>query len=61
LVWGEEHSMPRPSAPEFLLKVLEALEDLPPAFAQRFAEVLKRTDVDRSQAIRKLFEDFARE
>ncbi len=51
--------MHRPSAQEFLLKVLEALEDLPPDFTRRFAEVLKNTDVDRSQAIRQLFEDFA--
>jgi len=51
--------MHRPSAQEFLLKVLGALEDLPPDFARRFAEVLKKADVDRSQAIRQLFEDFA--
>jgi hypothetical protein len=53
--------MHRPSAHEFLLKVLEALDDLPPGFAARLAEVLKESDADRSQAIRKLFEDFARE
>lgn len=49
----------RPSAQEFLLTVLEALEDLPPDFVKRFAEVLNKTEVDRSQAIRKLFEDSA--
>jgi hypothetical protein len=58
---GEEHSMHRPSAQEFLLTLLETLEDLPPDFARRFAGVLKSEDVNRSQAIRKLFEDFAGE
>lgn len=53
--------MQRPSAQEFLLKVLEAIEDLPPDFARRFAEVVKKNDVDRSQAIRQLFEDVAGE
>ena len=53
--------MHRPSAQEFLLRVLETLDDLPPDFAVRLAEVLKQTDGDRSQAIRKLFEDFAGE
>jgi hypothetical protein len=51
--------MQRPSAQEFLLKVLEALEDLPPDFTRRLAEVLKNPDVDRSLALRRLFEDFA--
>ncbi len=49
--------MQRPSAQEFLLKVLEALEELPPDFARRLAEILAQTDVDRPQAIRKLIED----
>lgn len=53
--------MHRPSAQAFLLKVLEALEDLPPDFARRLAEVVKEKDVDRAQAIRQLFEDFAGE
>jgi predicted Zn-dependent protease with MMP-like domain len=53
--------MHRPSAEEFLLTLLEALEDLPPDFARRLAEVLKQPDEDRSQAIRRLFEDFASE
>jgi hypothetical protein len=51
--------MHRPSAQEFLLTLLEALEDLPPDFARRFAEVLKEKDADRAQAIRRLFEDVA--
>ena len=52
--------MQRPTASEFLLKVLETLEDLPPDFARRFTEVLNTSsEADRSQAIRKLFEDFA--
>ena len=51
--------MHRPSAQEFLLKLLETLENLPPDFTQRFAEILKKEDGDRSQAIRRLFEDVA--
>lgn len=51
--------MHRPSAEEFLVKVLEALEDLPPELTQRLAEILKNTSVDRAQAIRRLFEDIA--
>ena len=53
--------MHRPNAQEFLLKVLEALKDPPPDLARRLVEVLKKSDVDRSQAIRRLFEDFASE
>jgi hypothetical protein len=53
--------MHRPSAQEFVLTLLEALEDLPPDFDQRFVEVLKKEDGDRSQALRQLFEDFAGE
>ena len=51
--------MHRPSAQEFLQALLETLDDLPPDFARRFEELLKKEDVDRSQALRKLFEDFA--
>jgi hypothetical protein len=59
---GEEKlPMYRPSAQEFLQALLEALDDLPEDFARRFEEVLKKEDVDRSQAIRQLFEDFAGE
>jgi hypothetical protein len=53
--------MHRPSAQEFLLKLLETMEDLPQDFALRFEEVLKKDEADRSQAIRKLFEDAAGE
>ena len=53
--------MSRPSAQEFLRTLLEALDDLPADFARRLAEVLKKDDVDRSQAIRQLFEDVAGE
>ena len=53
--------MQRPSAHEFLQALLATLEDLPPDFARRLEEVLKREDVDRSQALRQLFEDFAGE
>ena len=53
--------MQRPIAQEFLVKVLEAIEDLPPDFARRFAEVVEKNDADRSQAIRQLFEDSASE
>ena len=51
--------MHRPSAEEFLLTLLNAVKDLPPDFAQRLAEILKQDDVDRAQAIRQLFEEFA--
>lgn len=51
--------MHRPSAEEFLQALLETLDDLPPDFARRLEEVLKKEGVDRSQAIRQLFEDFA--
>jgi hypothetical protein len=51
--------MHRQSADEFLLALLETLEDLPPDFARRFAELLKNEPEYRSQAIRQLFEDAA--
>ena len=51
--------MPRPSAQEFVHALLETLDDLPPDFVRRFEEILKNEDVDRSQAILRLFEDFA--
>ena len=51
--------MHRQSAQEFLLSLLETLDDLPPDIARRFAEVMNREDADRSQAIRQLFEDLA--
>lgn len=53
--------MHRPSAEEFLLTLLETLDDLPPELAERFAAVLKKDDVERSTAIRQLFEDAAGE
>jgi len=53
--------MHRPSAEEFLQALLETLDDLPPDFARRFEEVVKKEDADRSQAIRQLFEEFAGE
>jgi hypothetical protein len=53
--------MHRPSAEEFLQALLETLDDLPPDFARRLQEVLKEEGNDRSQAIRQLFQDFARE
>lgn len=48
-----------PGAEEFLLALLEGLDDLPPGLTQRLAEVLAEPHVDRSQAIRQLFEEFA--
>ena len=51
--------MHRPTAEEFLLALLEALEDLPPDFARRLAEVLKTPGLDRARTIRQLFEEFA--
>ncbi|HEV8316191.1 MAG TPA: hypothetical protein VGQ10_02205 [Vicinamibacterales bacterium] len=53
--------MHRPSAEEFVQALLERLDDLPPDFARRFEEVVKKEDADRSQAIRQLFEEFAGE
>ena len=53
--------MHRPSAEEFLLTLLETLDQLPPDLAECFAEVLKKDDTDRSSAIRQLFEDVAGE
>jgi hypothetical protein len=53
--------MYRPTAEEFLLTLLETLDELPPDLAQRFAEVLKTDDVDRASAIRRMFEDAAGE
>jgi hypothetical protein len=51
--------MHRPSAEEFLLTLLETLDDLPPDLAERFVAVLKQDAGDRSAAIRQLFEDAA--
>ena len=53
--------MHRPSAEEFLLTLLETLDDLPPDLPERVAAVLKHDHVDRSAAIRQLFEDLASE
>ena len=53
--------MQRQSPEEFLLSLLETIDDLPPTLASRFDELLKKDDGDRSQAIRELFEDIARE
>jgi hypothetical protein len=53
--------MHRQSAEEFLLAVLETLDDLPPDLVKRLTEVLKDEGADRSQAIRQLFEDVASE
>jgi len=46
---------------ELLQEVLRDLKDLPEGLPQRFAELLDRKDVDRAEAIRKLFEEFGRE
>ncbi|HEY7059634.1 MAG TPA: hypothetical protein VH458_24025 [Vicinamibacterales bacterium] len=53
--------MHRPSAEEFLLTLLAALDDLPSDLAERFATLLKKDHADRSAAIRQLFEDVAGE
>ena len=53
--------MHRPSAQEFLLSVLETLDDLPPDIAPRLEQTLEKEHVDRAQAIRQLFEDVAGE
>lgn len=54
-----DKAMHRPNAQEFLQALLETLDDLPPDFAHRFEEVLKQEHVDRAQALRQLFEEFA--
>ena len=51
--------MHRPGAEEFLLAILQTLEELPPDLARRLADVLKRPDGERAQAIRQLFEELA--
>jgi len=51
--------MHRPSAEEFLLTLLETLDDLPPDLAQRLAGLLKKEHADRPAAVRQLFEDVA--
>ena len=48
-----------PSADEFLRTLLETLDELPPELARRLEEVVKKEHVDRSQAIRQLFEEVA--
>ena len=53
--------MAHPSAEEFIQTLLATLDDLPPGFARRLEEVLKQPHVDRSQAMRELFEEFAGE
>ena len=53
--------MTRPGALEFLLAVLEAMDDLPPELSRRFAELLKHDHTDRSQAIRQIFEELSGE
>jgi hypothetical protein len=53
--------MHRPSAEEFLLTLLKTLDELPPDLEQRFAALLTKDHVDRSAAIRQLFEDAAGE
>jgi hypothetical protein len=53
--------MPHPTAEEFLHTLLATVDGLPPGLARRLEEVLKQPHVDRSQAIRLLFEEFAGE
>jgi hypothetical protein len=53
--------MAHPTAEEFFRTLLATMEDLPPGLAGRLEEVLKQRDVDRSHAIRELFEEFAGE
>ena len=53
--------MHRPSAQEFLRALIDTLPDLPPELARRLEELVKKESVDRAQAIRQLFEEFAGE
>ena len=43
--------MHRPSAEEFLLTLLETLDELPPDMAARFADLLKNEHVDRAAPV----------
>ena len=51
--------MHRPSADDFIHKVLESLDDLPPDLARRLEEIVTKGNADRSEAIRLLFEELA--
>jgi len=51
--------MQRPNAEEFLVAVLETLDDLPPDLAARLVDVIKQQAPDRAQAIRRAFEEYA--
>ena len=53
--------MLRPNEREFLREVLRDLDSLPDGLADRLAEVVERKTADRAEAIRKVFESFARE
>jgi hypothetical protein len=53
--------MHRPDEREFLREVLKELEALPPGLADRLAQVVEHPEGDRAEAIRRLFEEFARE
>jgi hypothetical protein len=52
--------MQRPNERELLRDVLKEVEDLPEGLADRLIEVVERRPADRGDAIRKLFEEFAR-
>ncbi|HET8646426.1 MAG TPA: hypothetical protein VFO85_13110 [Vicinamibacteria bacterium] len=54
--------MQRPSEREFLQAVLRDLPDLPQGLAERLLEIVAAGPLagDRSEAIRKIFEDAAR-
>ena len=51
--------MHRPSAQEFLHTLLQTLDELPPDVARRLEEIVRNEDAQRSEAIRRLFEDLA--
>jgi hypothetical protein len=51
--------MQRPNAQEFLVAVLETLDDLPPDLAARLVAVVEEQAPDRAQAIRRVFEECA--
>jgi hypothetical protein len=53
--------MQRPNEREFLREVLRDMDALPEGLADRLVEVVDRKAVDRAEAIRKLFEELARE
>jgi hypothetical protein len=52
--------MQRPDERELLGQVLSELKDLPEGLARRLTEALEGPSADRAEALRRVFEEFAR-